>query len=225
MTIQVINTGSNANSGDGDSIRSAFIKVNQNFTEIATLLGTTGTDFTEAVADAGATLLVHSSHSGMTAVYNDALNIVQFTVAAGPTGPAGPQGETGPTGPAGTGGGFSTTSSLVNGSFVTSLNSFGNLVTSGNVLPNASNQFNLGSDLRRWNTVYVNTLTIRQAIVVGGYDSDNYSRIRHLESTPFTGGEYRAYGFASAYEQSTVLVNEDANINQVLFLGDTGPGD
>jgi hypothetical protein len=52
MTIQVINTGSNANSGDGDSIRSAFIKVNQNFTEIATLLGTTGTDFTEAVADA-----------------------------------------------------------------------------------------------------------------------------------------------------------------------------
>lgn len=189
MAIELINTGTSANAGNGDSIRTAFNKVNNNFNEIVAALNT-------------------------------------VTTQIGPTGPQGNIGPTGPTGPSGGGGGgFSTTSSLVNGSFVTSLNSFGNLVTSGNVLPNASNQFNLGSDLRRWGTLYVNTLSIRQAIVTGDYDSDNYSRIRHLESTPFTGGEYRAYGFASAYEQSTVLVNEDANINQVLFLGDTGPGD
>jgi hypothetical protein len=35
MTIQYINTGSGANAGDGDSIRSAFIKVNNNFKELS----------------------------------------------------------------------------------------------------------------------------------------------------------------------------------------------
>jgi hypothetical protein len=189
MAIELINTGTSANAGNGDSIRTAFNKVNNNFNEIVA-----------------------------------ALNTVTTTV--GPTGPQGDVGPPGPTGPAGTGGGgFSTTSSLVNGSFVTNLTAFGNLVPSRHIYPSASNQYDLGSDSSRWNTVYVNTLTIRQAIVVGDYDSDNYSRVRHLESTPFIGGEYPAYGFASAYEQSTVLVNEDANINQVLFLGDTGPGD
>lgn len=36
MTIQIINTGSSANSGDGDSIRTAFAKVNQNFAYLST---------------------------------------------------------------------------------------------------------------------------------------------------------------------------------------------
>jgi predicted GH43/DUF377 family glycosyl hydrolase len=35
MTIQYINTGSGANAGDGDSIRSAFVKVNNNFKELS----------------------------------------------------------------------------------------------------------------------------------------------------------------------------------------------
>jgi len=35
MSIQYINTGSGANAGDGDSLRSAFIKVNNNFTKFA----------------------------------------------------------------------------------------------------------------------------------------------------------------------------------------------
>jgi hypothetical protein len=35
MTIQVINTGSSANSGNGDSLRVAFTKVNNNFAELA----------------------------------------------------------------------------------------------------------------------------------------------------------------------------------------------
>jgi len=43
MTIQVINTGTGPNSGNGDSIRTAFSKVNANFAELATLA--TGTNF------------------------------------------------------------------------------------------------------------------------------------------------------------------------------------
>ena len=34
MSIVYINTGSGPNAGDGDSIRSAFIKINNNFAEI-----------------------------------------------------------------------------------------------------------------------------------------------------------------------------------------------
>jgi hypothetical protein len=34
MTQQIINIGSSTNAGDGDPIRTAFLKVNQNFTEI-----------------------------------------------------------------------------------------------------------------------------------------------------------------------------------------------
>ena len=185
MTIELINTGTSANAGNGDSIRTAFNKVNNNFNEIVAILSTA-------------------------------------TSGGGNAGPTGPTGPTGPSG-TGTGSGFSTTSSLVNGAFVTGLDAFGDLITSGDLLPNSNNQFNLGSDAARWNTVYVNTLTIRQAIVVGDYDNDNYSRMLHLEGTPFIGGEYRAYGFTSGFEQSTVVVNEDANFNQVLFLGDTGP--
>jgi hypothetical protein len=36
MTKQTINTGTSANSRDGDSLRSAFTKINANFTELYT---------------------------------------------------------------------------------------------------------------------------------------------------------------------------------------------
>jgi hypothetical protein len=39
MTKQTINTGSGPNSRDGDSLRSAFTKINDNFTELYTSLG------------------------------------------------------------------------------------------------------------------------------------------------------------------------------------------
>lgn len=95
MAIQVINTGTSANSGNGDSIRSAFAKVNQNFQEIATLLGSTGTTFLELVEDATATLMIHSGHSGFTVTYDDENDQLLFSVEPGPTGP---QGDPGPQG-------------------------------------------------------------------------------------------------------------------------------
>ena len=55
MTIQIINTGSGANSRDGDSIRAAFTKVNNNFVGIVETLSTitgstTGTSITQVSA-------------------------------------------------------------------------------------------------------------------------------------------------------------------------------
>lgn len=98
MAIQYVNTGSGPNSNDGDSIRSAFNKVNQNFDELTTLIGTTATNFTELAQDAAASLLVHSSHTGLTAVYDDALNIIELQVTDGAIGPSGPSGPSGPPG-------------------------------------------------------------------------------------------------------------------------------
>lgn len=44
MTIQIINTGTSANAGDGDSLRSAFNKINANFQYLSTAtVATTGT--------------------------------------------------------------------------------------------------------------------------------------------------------------------------------------
>jgi hypothetical protein len=40
MTIQYVNTGSGANAGDGDSLRTAFYKINNNFAELSALSGT-----------------------------------------------------------------------------------------------------------------------------------------------------------------------------------------
>ena len=78
MTIQVINTGTSANAGNGDSIRTAFTKVNQNFEELSTLVGTTGTTLTELVGDATIELFDHPSHIGITALYNDTENRIEL---------------------------------------------------------------------------------------------------------------------------------------------------
>lgn len=40
MAIQYVNTGSGANAGDGDSLRTAFYKINNNFAELSALSGT-----------------------------------------------------------------------------------------------------------------------------------------------------------------------------------------
>lgn len=80
MTIRTINTGTSANSGDGDTLRVAFTKINNNFQEIATLIGSSSTDFTEIAQDAVSNLFIHDNHIGITAEYNDAQNIVELSV-------------------------------------------------------------------------------------------------------------------------------------------------
>jgi len=55
MTQQTINTGTAANSKNGDPLRTAFTKVNANFTELYTALGTVpnGTKTATATGTAG----------------------------------------------------------------------------------------------------------------------------------------------------------------------------
>ena len=55
MAIQYINTGSSANAGNGDSLRSAFVKVNNNFAYLSTSSGGAGNGYTGSQGDVGYT--------------------------------------------------------------------------------------------------------------------------------------------------------------------------
>jgi len=56
MAKQTINLGTAVNDGSGDPLRTAFDKVNDNFTEVYGLLGAEGGDVDDVVA----LMLVHS---------------------------------------------------------------------------------------------------------------------------------------------------------------------
>lgn len=62
MAKQTINLGTSANKGDGDPLRTAFDKVNDNFDEVYSLLGAEGGDTDDVVAP----MLVHNDHTNIT---------------------------------------------------------------------------------------------------------------------------------------------------------------
>lgn len=74
MAKQNINTGSSELAGDGESLRSAFTKVNDNFTELYTLTGGSSLALTEIVQDYAAPLFTHASHTGISFTYDDVNN-------------------------------------------------------------------------------------------------------------------------------------------------------
>jgi hypothetical protein len=75
MTIQYINTGSSANAGNGDSLRSAFIKVNNNFSYLSTAsFGGGGGGYTGSRGSTG------------TNGYTGSAGINGYTGSQGPTG-------------------------------------------------------------------------------------------------------------------------------------------
>ena len=80
MTLQLINTGTSANAGNGDSIRTAFAKVNNNFDYLNGLILCTGTTFDSSVQDVVKPMLVHDSHQGITAQYNPITERIVLTV-------------------------------------------------------------------------------------------------------------------------------------------------
>jgi len=73
---QTVNLGTSANKGDGDPLRTAFDKVNDNFTEVYSLLGAEGGDVDDVVAP----MLVHSDHTNVTVTRDDAANKIIFSV-------------------------------------------------------------------------------------------------------------------------------------------------
>ena len=74
MTIQYINTGSSANAGNGDSLRSAFIKVNSNFNYLSTASFGGGNGYTGSRGSTG------------TNGYTGSAGNVGYTGSQGPTG-------------------------------------------------------------------------------------------------------------------------------------------
>ena len=99
MTIQLINTGTTANSGNGDSIRTAFNKVNNNFSFLSTATIGGGSNIEAgAVPPSNPSVgdLWYDIVSGRMYVYYDS-----GWVDASPPGSLGPQGVTGPSGPSG----------------------------------------------------------------------------------------------------------------------------
>lgn len=81
MNIVYINTGTSINSGDGDSIRTAFNKVNANFSTLNTLIGsTTSSGLQSLIQQTEIQTFVHPNHTGITAAYNTQTNQINLSV-------------------------------------------------------------------------------------------------------------------------------------------------
>ena len=74
MARRIINIGSSPNAKDGDIIRDAFNKTNQNFEELYALTGGTVSALTELAQDYAAEMFINATHSGVVLTYDDANN-------------------------------------------------------------------------------------------------------------------------------------------------------
>lgn len=145
MTQQTINIGSAELQGDGESIRSAFNKVNSNFTEIYSISHTGNISFTGTVmySSSGLTISNQGTSTGATAVitlpsdagYNLSLlnnyGVISLTAAADP-------------------------GSQKTWTFTTS----GSLTAPGHIIPTENLSYDLGSTSSQWRSLYVGTGTI-----------------------------------------------------------------
>ena len=73
-----INTGLSDNDKSGDTLRVAFGKINDNFTELYATLAVSS--LTELAQDYAAAMLTTGTHSGINVVYNDSTNKLNLTV-------------------------------------------------------------------------------------------------------------------------------------------------
>lgn len=79
MTIKTINIGTSANARDGDTLRVAFSKVNENFNELYAFNG--AASLTELAQDYAAEMFLNGDHEGISVTYDDATNKFNLTVA------------------------------------------------------------------------------------------------------------------------------------------------
>lgn len=80
MTKQVIQIGQAPNDRTGDPLRTAFSKINDNFTELYTLTGGTAADLKELAQDYAVEMFVNGEHSGVVVTYEDNLNRLNMTL-------------------------------------------------------------------------------------------------------------------------------------------------
>jgi len=81
MAKQTINIGSGFNTKDGDTVRDAFNKTNQNFEELYILAGQgSAAELQELAQDYAAAMFTAGTHSGITTTYDDETNKLNLTV-------------------------------------------------------------------------------------------------------------------------------------------------
>jgi len=78
MAKQTINVGATPNDRSGDSLRSAFQKINANFTELYNLTGVTS--LAELAQDYAAQMFLDGVHEGITVTYDDTTNKFNLVV-------------------------------------------------------------------------------------------------------------------------------------------------
>jgi hypothetical protein len=81
MSRLTINTGTFPNDKSGDTLQTAFTKVNANFQELYTLTGGTSEALTELAQDYAVPLLVHNQHTNISFTYDDVNNKIIAVVA------------------------------------------------------------------------------------------------------------------------------------------------
>ena len=185
MPIQFINTGSAANAGDGDSLRTAFAKVNANFASLNSSSVTTSTLFYDIIPIAENVYNIGNTASSWARIYIDNSivikdNVISFNTATGNLTVNGivlTNTSAGATPPSA----FTTGSTwfdTISGSlFVYYSGSWVQVVGAGgaggnavdllsvnsNVLPRTSNTFTLGSSTKLWNSVYTSKVYLGTA--------------------------------------------------------------
>lgn len=81
MAKQTINIGTALNAKDGDTVRDAFNKTNQNFEELYILAGQgSAAELQELAQDYAAAMFTAGTHTGVTATYDDLTNKLNLTV-------------------------------------------------------------------------------------------------------------------------------------------------
>lgn len=81
MAKQIINIGTALNAKDGDTVRDAFNKTNQNFDELYILAGQgSAAELQELAQDYAASMFTAGTHTGVTVVYDDLANKLNLTV-------------------------------------------------------------------------------------------------------------------------------------------------
>jgi len=81
MAKEIINIGTTPNKGDGDPLRTAFSKINSNFSELYTLVSGSAAELEEISQDYAAAMFTHTDHTNITVTYDDTNDKIVLSAA------------------------------------------------------------------------------------------------------------------------------------------------
>lgn len=177
MSKQTINVGTNQDDGTGDNLRAAFVKVNENFTEVYTELG--GTSLSN-ITFTGSTITTDTTNSG---IIIDPQGSGTITLTGATTVSGGLTSDTITTtgnasiGGALTAGSFSPTSLTTGSLSITGDTDLGNATSDtitatarfdSDLVPSTNGARDIGSSSLRWQDVFSTTVNTSGAATIGG---------------------------------------------------------